>query len=117
MRIPNRSSEPEPDLSLLRGGIEDYRTRRPGPGDIALVVEITRTTAAKDRGLANVYSSGDIPFYWILDLVNRRLEVHDNLTGGNYSVLTILEETDSVDLIIDGRVPGRSPWPIYFPRP
>src|SRR5271166_2156790 len=29
--IPSRRSEPEPDLSVVRGVIEDYETRHPGP--------------------------------------------------------------------------------------
>ena len=50
VRIPSRRSEPEPDVSVVRGGIGDYEARHPGPADVALVVEVTRTTAANDRG-------------------------------------------------------------------
>ena len=49
VRIPNRASEPEPDVSVVRGEIKDYLHRHPEPADVALVVEITRTTVAKDR--------------------------------------------------------------------
>ena len=61
VRIPSRASEPEPDLSVVRGSFEDYENRHPGPGDVALVIEIAATSAAKDRGLAIVYASADIP--------------------------------------------------------
>lgn len=43
---------------MARGGIADYVTRRPGPDDVALVVEVTRTSVAKDRALARVYGKG-----------------------------------------------------------
>ena len=49
-RIPNWRSELEPDLSVVRGTIEDYETRYPDPEDVALVVEVTRASVAKDRG-------------------------------------------------------------------
>ena len=49
VRIPNRRSEPEPDVSVVRGDIRDYETRHPNPEEVALVVEVTRSSVAKDR--------------------------------------------------------------------
>src|SRR5208283_3648370 len=49
VRIPNRRSEPEPDLSILRGDIKVYATRHLEPDDVAVVVEVTRTSVATDR--------------------------------------------------------------------
>jgi len=60
VRIPNRRSEPEPDLAVVRGTIEDYATRHPSPDDVALVVEVTRSSVTKDRALARVYGGGGI---------------------------------------------------------
>src|SRR5271165_1198539 len=31
IRIPGRDSEPEPDISVVRGEIDDYEDRHPGP--------------------------------------------------------------------------------------
>ena len=31
IRIPPRDSEPEPDIAVVRGDVEDYITRRPAP--------------------------------------------------------------------------------------
>src|SRR3954452_10121639 len=44
VRIPNRRSEPEPDVAVVRGSTKVYATRHPGPDDVALVVEITRSS-------------------------------------------------------------------------
>src|SRR5208283_2420371 len=63
------------DLSVVRGAIEDYETRHPDPEDVALVVEVTRSSVAKDRALARVYGGGGIPVYWIVNVPKRRLEV------------------------------------------
>jgi len=111
VRIPKRRSEPEPDVSVVRGAIKDYATRHPDPEDVALVVEVTRTSVAKDRrgeprlrGRARVYGGGGIPAYWIVNLPRRRLEVYANPIGGAYPAPKILGETESVDLVIQGQV-------------
>ena len=111
VRIPNRRSEPEPDVSVVRGVVKDYATRHPDPDDVALVVEVTRSSVAKDRALARVYGGG-IPAYWIVNVPRRRLEVYAHpvpgtRTGGAYPAPTILGETESVDLIIRGQVVGQ----------
>jgi Uma2 family endonuclease len=106
VRIPNRRSEPEPDISVVRGATKDYATRHPGPEDTALVVEVTRSTVSKDRALARVYGGGGIPAYWIVDVPRRRLEVYESPVGGKYSSRRILRASDTVSLIIDGREVG-----------
>jgi len=111
VRIPNRRSEPESDLSVVRGDIKDYATRHPEPDDVALVVEVTRTSVAEDRRgeprlRARVYGGG-IPVYWIVNVPRRRLEVYANPIGGAYPSPTILGETESVKLIIWGQVVGQ----------
>ena len=84
VRIPGRRSEPEPDVSVARGGPDDYEGRHPGPGEVALVVEVSRTTAAKDRRLGPVYAAAGIPAFWILDVRRRRLEVYSGPVEGAY---------------------------------
>ena len=107
VRIPSRRSEPEPDVSVARGDVRDYLGRHPGPEDVAMVVEVTRTSAAKDRALARVYGAGGIPVYWILNVPKRRLEVYANPVNGAYPAPRILEETESVELVIDALVVGQ----------
>src|SRR3712207_4217922 len=38
--ITTADSEPEPDLGVVRGDPRDYADHHPGPGDVALVVEV-----------------------------------------------------------------------------
>ena len=68
VRIPQCRSEPEPDVSVVRGDVRDYVEHHPGPADVALVVEVTRSSVAKDRKLARVNGAGGIPVYWIVNL-------------------------------------------------
>ncbi len=106
VRIPNRKSEPEPDLSIVRGAIRDYAKRHPGPEDVALVVEVTRSSVAKDRALARTYGGGGIPAYWIVNVEKQRLEVYEGPIEGKYPAPRILGKTDRVSLTIDGREAG-----------
>ena len=69
--IPSRRSEPEPDISVVRGTVDDYEDRHPGPEDVALVVEITRSSVRKDRAMARIYGPGGIPVYWIVNIPRR----------------------------------------------
>src|SRR4051812_23531792 len=61
VRIPSRDSEPEPDLAAVRGEIDDYEDRHPDPRDLALVVEIAKSSLAQDRKLAETYGGGRSP--------------------------------------------------------
>jgi Uma2 family endonuclease len=114
--IPRRRGEPEPDVSVARGGVDDYEDRHPGPADVALVVEVTRTSAAKDRGLARTYGGGGVPVYWIVNIPGRQLEVYAHPTEGAYPAPTILGETESVDLVIEGQVVGTIAVASLLPR-
>jgi Uma2 family endonuclease len=68
-------SEPEPDLAVVPGRARDYRDAHPSYA--ALVVEIADSSVRLDRRLKGaVYAQADIPEYWIVNLVDRVLEIH-----------------------------------------
>jgi Uma2 family endonuclease len=116
VRIPNRCSEPEPNVSVVRGSIDDYTDHHPGPADVALVVEATRSSVAKDRKLPRVYGAGGIPAYWIVNLPRRQLEVYEGPVGGKYPAPKILREMEAVDWTIGGHVVGRISVANLLPR-
>ncbi|WP_165225245.1 Uma2 family endonuclease [Aquisphaera insulae] len=95
VRLPLRSSMPEPDLFVARGEVDDYEDLDPGPPDVALVVEVSDTTLAADRALAATYLNGGIPSYWIVNLPERTLEVYT--AAGR----EILAEDADVTLFVD----------------
>jgi Uma2 family endonuclease len=75
-------SEPEPDLAVVRGVPTEYVSHHPGPSDLALVVEISNTTLADDRQLkARIYARAGITVYWIINLVDRRIEMYTDPSG------------------------------------
>jgi Uma2 family endonuclease len=56
------NSEPEPDVLVIRGNSRDYLTRRPGPADTCLVLEIADATLTRDRFLKyRIYAAAPIP--------------------------------------------------------
>jgi Uma2 family endonuclease len=72
------SSEPQPDLAVVRGTMDDYALRHPGPGDTGLVIEVADTTLLLDRRKSLLYAAVLIPQYWIVNLIARQLEVYTN---------------------------------------
>jgi Uma2 family endonuclease len=67
-------SEPEPDLAVVRGNPRDYLGAHPARP--ALVVEVSLSRLAFDREYkASLYARGAIVDYWIVNLVDRVLEV------------------------------------------
>jgi len=68
-------SEPEPDISVVRGSPRDYTVAHPTRPD--LVVEVALSGLAIARGRKTIaYARGGIADYWIVNLMDRVLEVH-----------------------------------------
>jgi Uma2 family endonuclease len=60
-----------------------------------LVIEVTWTTAHRDRQKAQLYASCGVPVYWRLDLEHRRLEVREQPTSdGIYTRVHVLGEDE-----------------------
>jgi len=68
-------SEPEPDICVVRGSPRDYVTAHPSRP--ALIVEVAQSDLHLARGRkAAAYARAGISDYWILNLIDRMLEVH-----------------------------------------
>ncbi|MBE9191092.1 Uma2 family endonuclease [Gloeocapsopsis crepidinum LEGE 06123] len=79
------SSEPEPDIAIVRGSWSDYRERHPGANDIYLVVEISNSSLTKDLEQKQpIYAAAEIQEYWILDLTTLQLIVFRDPQGNKY---------------------------------
>jgi Uma2 family endonuclease len=108
VRIPGLDSEPEPDHCMVRGAIDDYLERHPGPADVALIVEVADSSLAEDRDYAaNLYGPAGIPVCWIVDVRGRRVEVYTGPRPQGYAATEVFTEGQSVPLMIDGREVGR----------
>jgi Uma2 family endonuclease len=68
-------SEPEPDIAVTPGTRRDYS--REHPSRPVLVVEVAQASLAFDREhKGSLYARAGLNDYWILNLVNRTLEVY-----------------------------------------
>ncbi|SRR6266849_4452345 len=67
-------SEPEPDVSVVPGSARDYS--REHPARPVLVVEVAESSLALDRAhKSSLYARARLDDYWIVNLVDRVLEV------------------------------------------
>jgi Uma2 family endonuclease len=103
--ITTETSEPEPDIAVIRGDTRDYADRHPGPEHVALIVEIADSTLALDRGIKRqIYAREGISTYWIVDIINRRVEVHTLPSGPSqlpeYGAVRLFAESEQVPVII-----------------
>lgn len=96
------NSVPEPDVAVVRGELLDYLTAH--PSDPVLVVEVSLSSVALDRRhKSSLYARAGRPEYWIVDLVNRRLEVRREPVasttapyGWDYGQVQVLSGAESV---------------------
>jgi Uma2 family endonuclease len=110
------ASEPEPDIVVIRGSNADYPDRHPGPGDVALVIEVAEASLAYDRGIKKVaYASAGIPVYWIVNLIDRQIEIHTDPRGETYQSVSIIPASGMVPLVIAGANAGSIPAASILP--
>jgi Uma2 family endonuclease len=78
----DEESEPEPDVSVVGGPLEDADPALPSRA--LLIVEVSDSSLTLDRTeKASLYARAGIADYWILNLVERVLEVHREPTPGS----------------------------------
>jgi hypothetical protein len=107
-------SQPEPDFALVRGSSADYETRHPEAADVGLIVEVADASLLRDqRDKTRIYARGKIPCYWIVNLVDRRLEVYSQPSGATpvpaYQSFQVYQPGDVVPLVLDGTEVGTVP--------
>jgi Uma2 family endonuclease len=105
------TSEPEPDLTIVRGQRRDYQHRHPGPGDVAVVIEVADTTLRTDQGSKKrLYARAGIAVYWIVNLVDRCIAVYTEPSGPaetpDYAQHHEYQPGDDIPVILDGTAAG-----------
>ncbi len=103
---------PEPDVTIVAGPHSLYKHRDPEAKDAALVVEVSDSTYAYDRGVKwRLYAAAKVPAYWIVNLVRRQVEVYRQPTGAGaeakYQLAETYGEDAAVPVLIDGTEVGR----------
>jgi Uma2 family endonuclease len=106
------TSVPEPDVAIVRGDGEDYASRHPSATDVRLVVEVAESSLDHDRGEKGpIYADAGLPTYWIVNLIDRQVEVYTGPTGSGQSAAYARRQDyrsgDSIPLALDGRIVGQ----------
>jgi len=98
-------SEPERDVVVVRGSDQDYSHRHPGPEDLLLVVEVSDSSLRRDQSRKkSIYARAAIAIYWIVNLLDRRVEVYQEPTGPSeepdFSQRHVFGENDQLPLTL-----------------
>ena len=94
-------TEPEPDVLVVPGPWQNYEGHHPVPSEVSLLVEVSDATLRKDQDeKLRTYARAGIADYWIVNLVNRQLEVYRDpapMSGGHgYKIVQTLFDGDSI---------------------
>jgi len=86
-------SEPEPDIVVSPPGeyTEDH------PSEALLIVEVAESSLRKDRRIKGLlYSAARVPEYWIVNLVDRVVEIHRDPQPEGYATIARVGRGETV---------------------
>jgi Uma2 family endonuclease len=90
-------SEPEPDVAVVRGPEELYRTAHPATA--ALVVEIALSSLEVDRVKADIYADAGVAEYWIVCPDEKRVEVYRQPGANGYAEYTVITPPAEIECV------------------
>jgi len=100
------TSEPEPDVAVVRIDRGAYGDHHPTPDEIFLLVEVADTIDRQDAcptGIdrlekAPLYARANIPEYWILDVSDRQAYIFRDRTSVGYRSSFVLPDNAAIAL-------------------
>jgi hypothetical protein len=108
--ITTSDSEPEPDVVFAVGTNADYKKRNPGPSNCIIVAEVAESSLHEDQTTKlKLFAGAKVAVYWIVNLVDRRVEVYTQPRGGKnptYKTRTDYGPNDAVPVVIAGKQVG-----------
>jgi Uma2 family endonuclease len=102
--LTTERSEPEPDLSIIRGVHKDFRNRHPSGRECRLVIEVADTSVDRDRAKAAIYRSAGVEEYWIINISERSIERYQFAEGLQSDQPAILPANSRITLDISDAV-------------
>lgn len=89
-----------PDLAVVRGTIADYRTANPTAADVALLIEVSDSTMARDRRKMTAYAAAGVSQAAIVDVNGRRLIAYSNPSLEGYGSIDTVQ---SAPVTVEGQ--------------
>jgi Uma2 family endonuclease len=100
------TSQPQPDVAVVRPRADFYAAAHPGPADTLLVIEVADTTLPFDLEVkVPLYAAAGIPEVWVIEAATRRTHVFRRPAGGRYEERHVVEPRDEVSC--GGSLTGR----------
>jgi Uma2 family endonuclease len=94
------TSEPEPDLMLLKRRADNYAGSHPTAADVLLLIEVSDITLAYDRGIKiPLYAKHGVTEVWIVDLENNLVRFFRNPVGESYTDITATETPGATPVV------------------
>ena len=84
----------------------DYVERHPSANDVGLLIEIADASLVDDRKMARTYGPSGIRVYWIVNLIDRQIEVHNSPTADGYGDMQVYKPGEKVPIVLDEIVVG-----------
>jgi Uma2 family endonuclease len=89
-------SQPQPDIMLTIASDREW-TAHPTPDDALLVVEVAKSSLSFDRGKKlRAYARCGVREYWIVNLVDDRIEVYGNPRRDRYGKHTVVRRGETL---------------------
>ena len=92
------TSEPQPDIALLRPRDDFYESNHPTALDTLLIIEVSDTTFRYDRQVkVPLYARHGVPEVWVVDLKDRLLHFFRAPAGGEYTDISSVSEPAEIE--------------------
>lgn len=88
------TSEPEPDLAVIKGSLSDYRHSHPTTAE--LVIEIAISTVQRDRSKAAIYADAGVKEYWLIEPEGGLITLHSEPKDSGYATTQTYSAQDLV---------------------
>jgi Uma2 family endonuclease len=86
-------SEPEPDIAIVPGNARDFCHAH--PDSALLIIEVADSTLEFDRRQkSSIYAKAGIPEYWIINLIDNRIEAYRDPEGSAYRSIRYFTKDD-----------------------
>ncbi len=91
-----KNSEPEPDLMLVQGTLQEYRKKN--PTSALLVVEIANTSLSADREKIRIYAEALVENYWMVDIQSKQIETYHSPIQEDYSFKKTYTQNEKIPI-------------------
>jgi Uma2 family endonuclease len=93
--LPELDSVPEPDIGWVAR--RDYSSGRPTAEDVLLIIEVAHSSLRYDEGeKSELYATAGVKEYWIVNLIDRLVEVRRNPNGSTFQEISTHRRGESI---------------------